>query len=109
MIVCSLMGLVAGRGQFGDTGNASLDFIFQAWARPSGQDLLMFLVAGTAAPAAATLMARTPTAAAAPGWWRCSSMALVLAALWGFVFWGEVPGCGQRGGHRADPGLGRVH
>lgn len=92
VIVCSLMGLVFGRGQFGDTGNASLDFVLRAWSMPGWQDLLMFVIAGVCSATGGYLVAHAYRSSSAGLVAPFEYAALVLAAIWGYLIWGEVPG-----------------
>lgn len=92
VVVCSMMGLVFGRGQFGDTGNASFDFLLRAWALPGWRDLMMFTVAGACSATGGFLVAHAYRSSSAGLVAPFEYTALVLAALWGFLFWGEVPG-----------------
>ena len=92
-IVVSLgMGLAFGGGQFAGTGHPSLEFVFRAWARPGPRDLLLFFMAGACSATGGYLMSQAYRSSAAGLVAPFEYSALVLAALWGFTFWGEVPG-----------------
>ena len=91
-LACGVMGLVFGDGSYAGSGHPSLEFLFRAWVMPTGHDVMLFFVAGFASGAGGYLITqayrRSEAGLVAP--FEYSS--LVLAAIWGFVFWGEVPG-----------------
>ena len=46
VIVCSIIGLLFGGGEFADPSNPTIDFLFRAWTVPSWSDVLIMLVIG---------------------------------------------------------------
>jgi drug/metabolite transporter (DMT)-like permease len=85
------MGLAVGDGRYAGTGDPSLDFLLRSWRMPTREDLPLFGVIGLLIAAASVLLSQayriTEAAAIAP----FEYIALPLSAIWGFVFWGDVP------------------
>ena len=46
VVVCSIIGLLFGGGEFADPSNPTIDFLFRAWTVPSWSDVLIMLVIG---------------------------------------------------------------
>ena len=92
IVVCLVMGLVFGGGQFAGTGDPSLEFLLRAWAWPTPQELALFLAAGACSATGGYLISQAYRSSAAGLVAPFEYSALVLAAFWGFSIWGEVPG-----------------
>jgi drug/metabolite transporter (DMT)-like permease len=85
------MGLAVGDGRFAGSDDPSLDFLLRAWRLPAADDVPLFALVGLLIAAASVLMFQayriTEAATIAP----FEYIALPIAAVWGFLFWGEVP------------------
>ena len=92
IIVCSVMGLLFGAGQWSGSGNPSVEFIFRAWAWPTPVDLALLLVASACSAAGSYLISQAYRNSAAGLVAPFEYTSLVLAAFWGFAIWGEIPG-----------------
>ena len=46
VVVCSIIGLLFGGGEFADPSNPTIDFLLRAWTVPSWSDVLIMLVIG---------------------------------------------------------------
>lgn len=92
LIASALAGLVLGDGRFDGQGHESLNFLFRAWVMPPAQDLglllLLGLIAGLGFYCLTQAYRVSATATVAP--FEYSS--LPWAVLWGYVFWGDIPG-----------------
>jgi drug/metabolite transporter (DMT)-like permease len=85
------MGLAVGDGRFAGSDDPSLDFLLRAWRMPSAADVPLFALVGLLIAAASVLLSQayriTEAATIAP----FEYIALPFAAIWGLLFWGEVP------------------
>lgn len=90
--VCLAMGVLFGGGQLSGSGNASLEFVFRAWAWPTPKDLGLFALAGAFSAAGGYLISQAYRNSAAGLVAPFEYSALILAAFWGFAIWGEIPG-----------------
>jgi S-adenosylmethionine uptake transporter len=85
------IGLAVGDGRYAGGDDPSLDFLLRAWRMPTAADLPLFGLVGLLIAAASVLLFQayriTEAAAIAP----FEYVALPLSALWGFLFWGDVP------------------
>lgn len=89
---CLAMGIAFGDGSLAGSGHPALEFLFRAWAWPSAMDLGLFLLAGVCSALGGYLISQAYRSSAASLVAPFEYSALVLAAFWGFVIWGEVPG-----------------
>jgi drug/metabolite transporter (DMT)-like permease len=85
------MGLAVGDGRFAGSDDPSLDFLLRSWRMPTGEDLPLFGLVGLLIAVASVLLSQayriTEAATIAP----FEYIALPFAAIWGFLFWGDVP------------------
>jgi drug/metabolite transporter (DMT)-like permease len=85
------VGVAAGDGRFAGTGDPSLDFLLRAWRLPLVEDVPLFALVGLLIAAASVLLYQayrvTEAATIAP----FEYVALPFAAVWGFLFWGDLP------------------
>ncbi len=92
LIASALAGLLFGDGRFEGQGHESLDFLFRAWVVPPPQDLglllLLGLIAGLGFYCLTQAYRVSATATVAP----FEYASLPWAVLWGYVFWGDIPG-----------------
>ncbi|MEC3860705.1 DMT family transporter [Mesobacterium sp. TK19101] len=98
IVVALAMGLMFGRGQFGNQSDPSLAFLFRAWVWPDPHDLWIFLVIGATSVTGGYFISVA---------YRISEAALVapfeyaampLAVVWGLVVFGEWPDSVAMGG-----------
>ncbi|MCB2002327.1 MAG: DMT family transporter, partial [Rhodoferax sp.] len=92
IVACSAMGLVFGSGQWSGSGHPSLEFLFRAWSWPTAAHLGLLFVAGACSAAGGYLISQAYRSSAAGLVAPFEYSGLLLAAFWGFVIWGEVPG-----------------
>jgi len=85
------MGLAVGDGRFAGSDDPSLDFLLRPWRMPTAEDVPLFALVGLLIAAASVLLFQayrvTEAATIAP----FEYIALPFAAIWGFLFWGDVP------------------
>src|SRR5262245_13030266 len=90
--VAAVGGLVAGRHGAGETLHPSLAFLVRGWVLPGWGELALMalcgLVAGTGAYALAQAYRAAPAGTVAP----FEYVTIVWAVVWGYAFWGHVPG-----------------
>ena len=89
---CLAMGVAFGDGRLAGSGHPALEFLFRAWAWPGPMDFALFLLAGVCSALGGYLISQAYRSSAASLVAPFEYSALVLAAFWGFVIWGEVPG-----------------
>src|ERR671918_1603905 len=91
MVVGIAMGLAVGDGRFAGSDAPSLDFLLRAWRVPTADDVPLFALVGLLIAGASVLLFQayriTEAATIAP----FEYIALPFAAIWGFLFWGDVP------------------
>jgi len=87
----ALLGLSLGDGALAQSTHPSLEFMLRAWAWPSGHDLALMALCGLIAAFGFYFLSQAyrlaPAASVAP----FEYVGLPLAALWGYLFWSEVP------------------
>jgi drug/metabolite transporter (DMT)-like permease len=85
------MGLAVGDGRYAGGDDPSLNFLLRSWRLPAEGDVPLFGLVGLLIAAASVLMSQayrvTEAATIAP----FEYIALPIAAVWGFLFWGDVP------------------
>jgi drug/metabolite transporter (DMT)-like permease len=85
------MGLAVGDGRFAGSNDPSLDFLLRTWRVPTAEDAPLFALVGLLIAGASILLFQayrtTEAATIAP----FEYIALPIAAVWGFLFWGDVP------------------
>jgi len=91
IVVSMGMGLAVGDGRFAGSDDPSLAFLLRAWQVPAADDVPLFALVGLLIAAASVLMSQayriTAPATIAP----FEYVALPFSAVWGLLFWGEVP------------------
>jgi len=92
IVVCALMGLVFGDGRLGVDAGPVMSFLFRAWVMPSAQDALVFVIAGISSATGGYLITQAYRSSAAGLVAPFEYSALVLAAIWGYALWSEIPG-----------------
>ena len=92
IVVCLGMGLMFGDGRFAGLGHPSAEFILRAWAWPSGRDVLLFVAAGFFSASGGYLISQAYRSSSAGLVAPFEYSTIILAVLWGYIFWQEVPG-----------------
>ncbi|MDA8577571.1 DMT family transporter [Rhodobacteraceae bacterium] len=92
IVVCLGMGLMFGDGRFAGLGHPSAEFILRAWAWPSGRDVLLFVAAGFFSASGGYLISQAYRSSSAGLVAPFEYSTIILAVLWGYIFWKEVPG-----------------
>ena len=95
IIVCAVMGLTVGWGQFGDQSDPSLAFLLRAWEWPLLADLPVFLLIGAGTAFAGYLISQAYRVAEASFVAPFEYLALPMAVVWGMVIFDEYPGLGD--------------
>ena len=95
IVVCLGMGLMFGDGRFAGLGHPSAEFILRAWAWPSGRDVLLFVAAGFFSASGGYLISQAYRSSSAGLVAPFEYSTVILAVLWGYIFWQEVPGLGS--------------
>ena len=92
IVVCLGMGLMFGDGRFAGLGHPSAEFILRAWAWPNGRDVLLFVAAGFFSASGGYLISQAYRSSSAGLVAPFEYSTVILAVLWGYIFWQEVPG-----------------
>ena len=92
IVVCLGMGLMFGDGRFAGLGHPSAEFILRAWAWPSGRDVLLLVAAGFFSASGGYLISQAYRSSSAGLVAPFEYSTVILAVLWGYIFWQEVPG-----------------
>lgn len=86
-----VVGLAIGDGRYADPASPAMDFLFRAWVTPAPWDLAMLVLLGALSAGGGYMMTRayqqSPSNIVAP----FEYVALVMAVVWGFVFWERLP------------------
>lgn len=91
LFVCVVLGLVAGDGRFGNTGNPSIDFLFRAWHFPDLRDLIIMMLMGIAGGIGGYLISQAYRTGQATMIAPFEYAALPLAILWSVIIWSDWP------------------
>jgi drug/metabolite transporter (DMT)-like permease len=86
------MAALLGQGGFAGDSQGSLAFLLRAWTLPSWRDLLLMAATGPIAAIGTVLLTQAYRMAEANLVASFEYSGLIWASLWGFAFWGEVPG-----------------
>jgi drug/metabolite transporter (DMT)-like permease len=84
-------GLAVGDGKFAGGGHVSLEFLFRAWVWPSPLDAALIAAMGTLIAIVSYALSQAYRLAPASAISPFEYVALPLAVMWGFVFWGDLP------------------
>ena len=91
IFVSGAMGLFFGEGQFGQTGDPSMDFLLRDWIWPASSDYLLLFTIGAISAFAGYFISQAyrmcEAGLAAP----FEYSAVLLAIFWGVVVFGEWP------------------
>jgi len=92
ILVSSMFWFIAGDGQFLKANDhESLQFLLRAWLWPSDEDIPLFLGLGVASSVVAYSLSQAYRSAPAATIAPFEYVALPLAILWGWTFWGDIP------------------
>ena len=91
ILVSCLMGLVAGDGRFGPSGNPSLDFLLRAWTWPAPGDWPLFLATGLAVSTGGLMISQAYRTCEAGLIAPFEYLGIPMAVLWGVVVFGTWP------------------
>lgn len=91
IMVSAAMGLVAGDGHLGGTGDASLDFLLRAWTMPHGFDWAILAGIGVASSFGGFFISLAYRSAAAAVVAPFEYVAIPLSVTWGVLVFGEWP------------------
>jgi drug/metabolite transporter (DMT)-like permease len=89
--VSCLMGLTVGDGRWGQTGNASVDFLLRAWTWPPLADWPVFLATGVAVAVGGLMISQAYRICEAGLVAPFEYSAMPMAVLWGVVVFGTWP------------------
>ncbi len=106
-----LTGALVMAGLFGQGGyegdkTGSLGFLLRAWTMPSTTDLLLMAATGPIAAVGTVLLTQAYRMAEANLVASFEYTGLIWASLWGFTFWGEIPGLATLAGAALIVGAG---
>ena len=86
-----LVGLALRDGRYGNPDSPAVDFLFRAWVWPSVGDMSLLLMLGALSASGGYMMTlayrQSPSNVVAP----FEYVALLMAVIWGWVFWGVLP------------------
>lgn len=91
VVANGLLGLWIGNGALAQEGHPSLEFLLRAWMWPSWQDFGLMAVCGLIAAFGFYFLSQAYRLAPATSVAPFEYVGLPLAALWGYLFWSEVP------------------
>ena len=89
--VCLASGLAFGDGRFAGTGHPSLEFLLRAWQPVALRDLAVIGGSGVCVAFGGYLISQAYRNSEAGLVAPFEYTTLILATIWGFAFWGEVP------------------
>jgi drug/metabolite transporter (DMT)-like permease len=92
LLLSGLAGLFIGSGDFAQWSHPSLAFLLRGWVWPSGVDLLLMLSCGVVATVGIHCLGQGYRLAEANLAATFEYTALPWAILWGFLFFGQLPG-----------------
>jgi drug/metabolite transporter (DMT)-like permease len=87
-----VMAGLFGQGGYQGDNTGSLGFLLRAWTMPSMTDFLLMAATGPIAAIGTVLLTQAYRMAEANLVASFEYTGLIWASLWGFTFWGEVPG-----------------
>ena len=87
----SIMALLFGDGRFMVSTDPSLEFLFRAWAMPSGWDFLLLAACGPIATVGTVMLTQAYRLADANFVTSFEYTAIIWATLGGWWFWNEMP------------------
>lgn len=91
ILVSCVMGLAAGDGRFGESGNASLDFLLRAWTWPAAQDWPIFLATGLAVSTGGLMISQAYRICEAGLIAPFEYVGIPMAVIWGALVFGTWP------------------
>jgi drug/metabolite transporter (DMT)-like permease len=100
------MAALFGQGGYEGDSEGSLAFLLRGWVRPSGIDFLLMAATGPIAAIGTVLLTQAYRLAEANLVASFEYTGLIWASLWGFIFWGEIPGLATLAGAALIVGAG---
>lgn len=91
IMVSGAMGLAAGDGRFGGTGNASLDFLLREWVMPTAEDWAVLVAIGAASAFGGFFISQAYRVAQAAVVAPFEYIAIPLSVVWGVLVFDEWP------------------
>jgi drug/metabolite transporter (DMT)-like permease len=101
-----VLAALFGRGSLAGGSSGSLAFLLRAWTVPNGTDFLLMAATGFIAAIGTVLLTQAYRMAEANLVASFEYTGLIWASLWGFAFWGEVPGAATLAGAALIVGAG---
>ncbi len=92
LLVSIAFGLTVGDGRFVEVGGPGLEFLLRPWRLPDANSLVLMVVCGFLVAVVAYMLSQAYRITQANVIAPFEYVALPLAILWGYLFWGEVPG-----------------
>ena len=89
--VCLVSGIAFGDGRFSGSGHPSLEFVLRAWKPVEMWDMAIIAGSGVCSSIGGYLIAQAYRNSDAGLVAPFEYIMLVLATVWGFLFWGELP------------------
>ena len=92
LVMSIILGVIFGQGHYFEPGHPSLEFFTRAWSIPSKTHVILILIlGGICAAAGGFFIAQAYRYGSAGLVTPFEYSALIMAVLWGFVFWREIP------------------
>ena len=91
LAVCLVSGIAFGDGRFSGSGHPSLEFVLRAWKPVELRDMAIIAGSGVCSSIGGYLIAQAYRNSDAGLVAPFEYIMLVLATIWGFLFWGELP------------------
>ncbi|MFD0915472.1 DMT family transporter [Pseudahrensia aquimaris] len=91
LVVSGSIGIIAGDGKFASDIHPSVSFLSRAWVMPDQRDLMIMLAVGLCSASGGYLISQAYRLCAAATIAPFEYLALVLAIVWGIVFFVEWP------------------
>jgi drug/metabolite transporter (DMT)-like permease len=101
-----LLAALFGQGSLAGDSSGSMAFLLRAWTVPSWTDFLLMAATGFVAAIGTVLLTQAYRMAEANLVASFEYTGLIWASLWGFAFWGEVPGAATLAGAALIVGAG---
>lgn len=93
LIVSALFFFIAGEGQYATKFESnSMQFLFRAWVWPTGNDIWLILALGVCIAVVGYTISQAYRIANAATIAPFEYVGLPMAILWGWLFWGDLPG-----------------
>ena len=101
-----VLAALVGQGGYEGDNTGSLGFLLRAWTMPTTTDMLLMAATGPIAAIGTVLLTQAYRMAEANLVASFEYTGLIWASLWGFTFWGEIPGLATLAGAALIVGAG---